>query len=77
MMETYGISLEIIELEIKATLGFLEKYHNDRYSTAIVEGHEIAKNLDIDSTFAETGIERKNNCLVMRTKMKVIIILRR
>ena len=59
IMQTCGISLEIIELEIKATLAFLEKYRNDGYSTAIIEGREIAKNLDIDSTFAEKRHRKK------------------
>ena len=82
IMQTYGILLEIIELEIKATLAFSEKYRNDGYSTAIIEGREIAKNLDIGSTFAENRhgkmvMSYENNCLVMRTKMKVIVIPRR
>ena len=55
IMQTCGISLEIIELEIKATLAFLEKYCNDGDNTAIIEGREIAKNLDVDSTFAESS----------------------
>ena len=58
-MQTCGISLEIIELEIKATTAFLEKYRNDGYSTAIIEGREIAKNLNIDSTFAEKRHKKK------------------
>ena len=59
IMQTCGISLEIIELEIKATLAFLGKYCNDGYSTAIIEGREIAKNLDIDSIFAEKRHRKK------------------
>ena len=58
-MQTYGISLEIKELEIKATLVFLKKYRNDGYSTAIIEGCEIAKNADIDSTFAEKKAQKE------------------
>ena len=58
-MQTCGISLEIIELKIKVTLAFLEKYRNDGHSTAIIEGREIAKNLDIDSTFAEKRHRKK------------------
>ena len=58
-MQTCGILLEIIELEIKATLAFLEKYCNDGYSTAIIKGCEITKNLDIDSTFAEKRHRKK------------------
>ena len=59
IMQTCGISLEIIELEIKATLAFLKKYRNDGDSTAIIEGRETAKNLDIDSTFAEKRHRKK------------------
>ena len=59
IMQTCGISLEIIELEIKPTLAFLEKYCNDGDSAAITEGREIAKNLDIDSTFAEKRHRKK------------------
>ena len=58
-MQTCGISLEIIELKIKVTLAFLEKYCNDGHSTAIIEGREIAKNLDINSTFAEQRHRKK------------------
>ena len=59
IMQTCSILLEIIELEIKATPAFLEKYCNDGDSTAITEGHEIVKNLYIDSTFAEKRHRKK------------------
>ena len=37
----------------------MEKYCNDGDSTAITEGREIVKNLDIDSTFAEKRHRKK------------------
>ena len=56
IMQTYGISLENIEIEIKATQAFLEKFCSDGYNTST---REIAKNVDIDSTFTETRHRKK------------------
>ena len=58
-MQTYGISLDNIELEIKATREFLEKFCSDGCNTAIIETSETGKSLDVDSTFAETKYRKK------------------
>ena len=58
-MQTCSISLKIIQLEIKTTLAFLEKYRNDGDSIAIIKGREIAKNLDIDRIFADKRHRKK------------------
>ena len=76
-MENYSISLDIIELEMKAILAFLEKFHSDGYSTAIIEAREIEKNWILTAHLLKPGIERKNDYLIISVKMKMIIILRR
>ena len=69
-MQTYDILLEIIGLEIKATLSFLEKFCNDEYSTAIIKARKITKIWDIDSTFAEIKHKKKKRLFRYEDKDK-------
>ena len=42
----------------------MDKFCSDGYSTAITEASEITKNIDIDSTFAETKHRKKKRLFI-------------
>lgn len=59
LMQTYGISLEVIEKEINATQKFLEKYRDTGYNEAVICAHEMVEDLDIDCSFPQGRRGRK------------------
>ena len=62
IMQTYGISLEIVKLEIIANQVVWKKSHTDKYCTTIIEAYEIGKNSDMDYIIAKSHTERINEC---------------
>ena len=49
VMQTFGVSLEVVETEIKATEKVLKKYCNNGYNSAVTSVREIDETLYIDS----------------------------
>ena len=58
-MQTTGVSMEVVEKEIKATEKVLKKYREDGYSGAVATAREIAEGLQIERSFAESRTRRR------------------
>ena len=59
VMQTTGVSMEVVEKEIKATEEVLKKYREDGYSGAVATAREIAEGLQIERSFAESRTRRR------------------
>ena len=68
---------EALEKEMNAILAFLEKFCDSGLTTAIINAGEIAKNLDIDNTFAETRYRRKKQLFIVKMTMKIVTFMGR
>ena len=61
-MQTYRISLEVIEKEINATQKFLEKYRDTGYNDVVICAHEMVEDLDIDCSSGAARLDGLLGC---------------
>ena len=66
LCESLGVSLEVVETEIKATEELLKKYRNNGYDSALTCVREMP--LQIDSWFAESRPRKRK----MKQRTKVV-----
>ncbi|XP_047146228.1 uncharacterized protein LOC101235474 [Hydra vulgaris] len=59
LIQSFGISLDVMENEIRATEAFLEKYRENRFSSAETTAREIAEELNIPRNFPSICNNRK------------------
>ena len=59
LMQTTGVSMEVVEKEIKATEEVLKKYCEDGYRGAVATAREIAEGLQIERSFAKSRTRRR------------------
>ncbi|XP_047127720.1 52 kDa repressor of the inhibitor of the protein kinase-like [Hydra vulgaris] len=70
LIQFFGISLDVMENEIRATEAFLEKYRENGFSSAETTAREIAEELNIPRNFPSIRNNRKKNCLIMKETTK-------
>ena len=71
-MQVSGALLEVIETVIKATKGVLKKYRSNIYNSAVTYGREIVEALQTDSELAENRPTKKEECLNINQRTKVV-----
>ena len=58
LMQTCGISSDVVKSEIHTTQSFLQDYRQNGYNNAMISAREIAEEVGVESAFVE---KRKRN----------------
>ena len=72
VMQTPGVSLEVVEREIKAPEEVLKKYCNNGNNSGVTWARKIAEALQIESWFAESRPRKKEESLNVKLRTKVV-----
>ena len=72
LMQTCGISSDVIKSEIHTTQSFLPDYRQNGYNTAMVSAREIAKDVGVESALWKRGKETEIECLNTNQKIKAV-----
>ena len=59
LLQSPSISLEVLDIEVKATEHFLLNYRDNGYNSACTDAREIAEKMDVPRMFPEIRIRRK------------------
>ena len=59
ILQSYGVSIHTMEMEIQATEKFLQNYRTTGYDSAATSAVEIAQELDIDPSFPPSRSGKK------------------
>ena len=64
VMQTFGVSLEVVKTEIEVTEEVLKKYCNNGYNSAVSCARKMPEALLISSGFTESRHRKKNSVCV-------------
>ena len=68
LMQTCGISIDVVKTEIHATQSFLKNYRQSGYSSAVTSAREIAEDLGVESVFVQKRKRKKKRIFDYESK---------